>query len=182
MAQKKYEDYIEKIYDEFPDIDKESINDIVKYGLKKIHTHASTTQDIFLKMDRSSDPFYLYIGHQDKDKYKQNIRSKTKQHNKIRKLFKERHGTFDGFSYFGLTDEEFDLFNENKVIEKITTYKLIDETSIRRGVNHIFRTKLDIEDYDFWTKIVSNYKLNDCEYISKRNNSKFENIKTQELI
>jgi hypothetical protein len=102
MVQRKYEDYIDAVCEEFPDIDKESIIDVIEYGLKKIYWYATKCQDIFLKMDRSLDPFFLYIGHMDtsSDKNTQWIRIKREQHTKIRRLFKEKKKEFDGFSYF----------------------------------------------------------------------------------
>jgi predicted transcriptional regulator len=90
-------------------------------------------------------------------------------------LFKEKKKEFDGFSYFWLTDDEFKEFEEKGIIEKITIYKLIEETDIRYRVNHIFKTKLDLEDYKHWSIIKYNYTRDKCEYLKNMNKNE-ENI------
>ena len=128
-------------------------------------------------MDRSSDPFFLYIGYNDssKDKNKQWIRSKREEHTKLRSLFKEKKKEFDGFSYFGLTDKEFEEFEKSGTLEKITMYKLLEECTIRYKVNHVFRTKLELEDYTHWSIIKYNYERDKCEYLENINNNEKNN-------
>lgn len=174
MAQKKYEDYLERIYSKFPDIDQKSIDNIIEHGLKRIHYFAKRCQDIYIRSDNNDLPFYMYIGFKDQNKsLDQFCRSKRAQHRKIRILFKEKKIPFEEFSYFGLTNEEFEEFNKNGLIPRIIIYKILEESYIRSNVSHIFKTKIEFGEMETWFAVRHNFERINAEYILKREGLEF---------
>ena len=138
MAQKKYEDFAQRLYKEFPDIEESSIDSLADYGLKRIYHYIKTGEDVFLK----DAHFFTFIGESKKDSETQWVGSKLKEHSKRRKMFKEKGESWDGWHYFGLTTMENDEFLEKLQLSEVNMYKLIKECAIRRDVKFIYRTKL----------------------------------------
>lgn len=178
MLQRNYEDFAKKLYAEFPDIEESSIDDIADYGLKRIYHYIKNGEDVFLKDSK----FFAFIGESKKDSEAQWNESKLKEHSKRRKMFKETGKHWDGWHYFGLTQEENEEFSEKGVISEINLYKLIKESAIRKGIKFIYRTKLGYtipENEILWMEKRENYKREDCEiseegtiWLNKRNKIK----------
>lgn len=135
MLQKKYEDYLKEVYKLFPDIEETSIKEIIEYGLKKMHYYIKKGNEIFLRGKSS----LLFIGAGEKESAKQLVNSTIKEHTKYRRLFLDKKQPWDGFYYFGLTEEENNNFIDNKKI--VDLYKLMNECAIRTGIKYIYRIK-----------------------------------------
>lgn len=174
---RKYEDYIDRLHDEFPDVNIESLHSVLKWGLRRIYHFSTILQDIMIKMDNVSQPFFMYIGFTDSpDRLRQIIRSKNNQHKKLRRLFKEKKLPLDDNYYFGLTDQEYNDYKSN-IDFRISLYKLVKETHIRKKVNHIFKINIP-EELDWRIDRITS-ELTNSEYILKREESGFEPLTKQ---
>lgn len=137
MLQKKYEDYLEEMYKLFPDVEEKSIQNIIEYGLKKIHSYVKGNNEILMKDQET----ILFIGPTEKESVQQSINSAIKEHIKYRRLFLDQKIVWDGFHYFGLTEAENVLFKKNKL--SVDLYKLMNECSIRLGIKYIYKINLN---------------------------------------
>lgn len=140
MLQKKYEDYLEEVYKLFPDVEESSIKNVIEYGLKKVHYYIKKGNEILL---RGKDSL-LFIGDAERESSRQLINSTIKEHTKYRRLFLDKKQPWDGFYYFGLTEEENCKFIKDKLI--VNLYKLINECTIRTGIKYVYKIKLNISD------------------------------------
>jgi len=138
MAQRKYEDFAQRLYKEFPDIEETAIDVLADYGLKRIYHYTKTGEDVFLK----DAHFFTFIGASKKDSEAQWVESKVKEHSKRRKMFKEKGENWDGWHYIGLTQLENEEFLENSILPEVNLYKLFKESVIRKDIKFIYRTKL----------------------------------------
>lgn len=136
MLQKKYEDYLNQIYELYPDIEESSIRDILEFGLKKLYNYVREGNDIFLKV--LSD--YVFIGNPSKESLNQWNVSKLKEHNKRRRLFLDSKEEWDGYHYFGLTALENASFQTTPIT--IQMYKIRKECTIRKDISYIYRINL----------------------------------------
>ena len=136
MLQKKYEDYLSQMYELFPDIEEESIQSIIVYGLKKIYDLVKIGSDVLMKDQENS----IFIGTSIKASLEQQIASKLKEHSKLRRLFLDKKQPWDGYHYFGLTEEENEEFKTTPKI--VTLYKITKECSIRSKVKYVYKINL----------------------------------------
>lgn len=163
MLQKKYEDYAKRLYEKFPLIEEKTLDVIADFGLKKLYSYVRNGGDMFLK-DRE---FYLFIGSSLPPSKEQYIKSKFKQHGKIRRLFKDSKVPWNRWHYFGLTELENKEFVENGFLPIITLYKLRKECSIRRDIKYVYKTNLEYtlpEKEIRWLEKRENIKIENCEY------------------
>lgn len=174
MIQRKYEDYAERLYEEFPNVDKKSIDSIVIHGLKRIAYFIKLKQDIMLETNNKINSFYLYIGKVDTkiQQIPQYIRSKYAEHTKLRRLEKEKKIKHDGTYYFGLTEEE----NSLEILPSVNLYKIEKECTIRNNVKYIYKTKFDDNK---WCVKQNNFDKNKAELISTRNIKQYEKDSTE---
>lgn len=136
MLQKKYEDYLEELYKLYPDIQEDSIKNIIEFGLKKLYSYVREGNDIFLRYKKD----YMFIGHTSQESSSQWKASKLREHNKIRRLFLDKKEVWDGHHYIGLTVEENEEFQEVPI--KVTLYKLCKECSIRKQIKYVYKIDL----------------------------------------
>jgi len=162
MLQKKYEDFAEKLYAEFPDIEEKTIDDIANYGLKKIYQYVKTGEDILLRERK----FYTFIGNWKKESLNQWIDSKVKEHHKKRKMFSDAKEIWDGWHYIGMTEDENTEFCKIGYLPTINLYKLIKECAIRKNIKYIYKTKLGYtcpQNKILWMEKRENYSKELCE-------------------
>lgn len=162
MLQKKYEDYLEKMYELFPDVEEDSIKAIIEHGLKKLYDCVKTGNDIIMK-DKESD---VFIGWKTQSSVTQWIRSKMKEHTKRRRIFLDQKIPWDRWHYFGLTEKENDEFTKTGEISSIHLYKILKESIIRKDIKYVYRTDLGYslpENIVPWREMKDNIKLVDCE-------------------
>lgn len=136
MLQKKYADYLEEMYKLFPDVEEGSIQHIIEWGLKKMHQYLKTGSDLLFRDFETS----LFMGNSIKESPEQLVNSAVKEHEKYRRMFLDKKQPWDGYHYFGLTEEENIDFQKNKKI--VTLYKIMKESAIRKGVRYIYRIDL----------------------------------------
>ena len=164
--------YYDKIKERWPELTNKQIEKIVKRGLFSLYMYNLYGGDVLLKNPK----YTMYFGKLFKSdlifyKYWQ-IKWKIK----LRIKYKKARTKYDGYYYFGLTDE---LFKEYKSKIKSTgrrrekfhfdflkLYKILDECLLHRELKHIFRIKYP-EDCGF-TMYKRDYEARNFDYIYKR--------------
>lgn len=172
------EKYYEKVKEQFPDLTYREIDKIIKFGLRSFFINCGYGGDILL----SSPNFRLYCGKLFKKPDIWNRYRVLKKSIKERIKYKRHKTKFDGYYYFGLSDEQFRQFKENfkptgmgqkskgKRRLKVTfhhlkAYKILEECKAH-NYRHIFRLQFDIDvGFTFYKET---YTTRYYQYILKR--------------
>ena len=181
------EKYYEKVKERFPDLTYREIDTIVKFGLRSLFINCGYGGDILLR----SLNFTMYIGKIFKDKLKFAKYRILKESIKLRIKYKRAKTQWDGYYYFGLSEEEFQEYlnnfrelgqgNKSKgarrrktIFSKIKCYKLLEECKIHPIYKHIFKLKYP-EDvgFTFWKE---NYATYNAQYILRKKENNWEEI------
>ena len=183
------EKYYEKVKERFPDLTYREIDTIVKFGLRSLFINCGYGGDILLK----APYFTMYIGRFFSDAklfWKYRV---LKESIKLRIKYKRAKTEWDGYYYFGLSDEEYqeylsENFKPRKTnqglhrtkfrFKKIKCYKLLEECQLYPIFKHIFRLKYP-EDvgFSFWKE---NYATYNAQYILRKNNNNWETIEIKD--
>ena len=112
MELKKVQDYYEELYKLYPTIPKRDIKRIMQFGLKSFLMHNNYGCDILLQ----SPTLWLYCGKLMKDPIQYFEYYKQKMITKIRINHKRLNIPWDGYYYFGLTQNQYSkyLVQKNK--------------------------------------------------------------------
>ena len=167
------EKYYDKIQERFPDLSKKQIDRIVKFGLRSYYNHNLYGGDVLNR----APYFTMYTGRLFGDNllfYKYWV---LKNRIKLRIKYRRNKVKYDGYYYFGLTEEEFQNYSKQfkktgrkkkKVtFDKIYAFKIKEECLIQHKHKHIFRLAYPA-DVGFVLKL-DNYTTRNCDYIFKRN-------------
>lgn len=183
------EKYYEKVKERFPDLTYREIDIIVKFGLRSLFINCGYGGDILLK----SPYFTMYIGKIFRDS-KMFLKYKLLKHSiKLRIKYKRAKTQWDGYYYFGLSEDEFQEYlsnfrntgmgNKSKgarrrkiTFKKIKCYKILEECLIHPTNKHIFKLKYP-EDvgFVFWKE---NYATYNAQYIMRKKENGWETIET----
>lgn len=167
------EKYYPKIKERFPDLRMKQIERIVKFGLRSYYTINLYGGDVLLK----SPYFTMYTGKMFKSNLVFYQYWKIKYKIKLRIKYRRSKQEYDGFYYFGLTDE---LYNEYKSLlkptgrrrqkftfKKVYLYKILDECLLDRRFKHIFKVAYPTDiGFRFFKEELH---TKDFEYILRRN-------------
>lgn len=166
------DDYVDKVAEKFPTIPKKSIRRILEFGSRSFYANTYYGGDILLK----SPYFTLYCGNVHNNNmtfYRYWI---LKYKIKYRILYIRRKKIYDGYYYFGLTEENYQAYKQHlrsktKRRQKITfkdlyTFKLLEECILWRHYEHFFRIPIK-EEGRFVIKF-DELTTRDAEYIGKR--------------
>ena len=181
------EKYYEKVKERFPELTYREIDTIVKFGLRSLFINCGYGGDILLK----APYFTMYIGKIFKDKLKFVKYKILKQSIKLRIKYKRAKTQWDGYYYFGLTEDEFQEYlnnfriygqgNKSKgarrrkiTFPKIKCYKILEECKIHPIYKHIFKLKYP-EDvgFTFWKE---NYATYNAQYILRKKDYEWEEV------
>ena len=167
------EKYYDKIKERFPELSYKQIDKIIKKGLRSFYLTNLYGGDVLLK--HQSYAMYtgrLFLSNLTFHKY-----WRVKWKIKLRIKYKREKTKYDGYYYFGLTDERFQEFQSNfkskgrrRVKVRFTNlmmYKILDECLLHTEYKHIFKIEYP-EDCGF-TMYKENYEARNFEYILKRN-------------
>jgi len=168
-----YEDYISRLHSEFPEIDERSIKSILQFGTGKMLYYKRYNIDLFLRDDVNLK-FYMYIGDITKDPYKRNGIYFRKKRRKLRHMYSIDKEKYDGYFYFGLTDDEHKCFQDNCVLDRVIYYKLHKEAQVKPTVRHIYRVA--IEDSKKWFLIKENHEERYAEYLQTKCGNEFKYV------
>ncbi len=156
-----YKKYLDTLHEEFPDVDKKSIRDVVRHGLTMMGIFKERDFDIYLNNNREN--LYYYFGkatHNMDDRYERHYKKIRK---KLRLIYRLKKTIYSGYYYFALNDERYAKYLAKEPIDIVYLYKIQEESDMAKKNKHKFRIKMD-EVPDFFIK-KENYETNFAEYI-----------------
>lgn len=185
MQVKTINDYFEILYAKYPNVPKEDIRRILKYGWKSLYLHNSYGGDIFIQDNNT----WCYIGTLTNNPLKHFEYYKRKLATKIRILYKRKKIEWDGYYYFALTDNQYNNYlsqkhktgrpKKNFIFEDVILYQILDECKISEGnKKYIFRIPyISRVNYKFF---IEKLKTDKAELIITRDPLKFKDILVNE--
>lgn len=173
MEIKKVNDYYDKVQEEFPDLDKKEIEKILKHGLRSMYLINTFGGDVLFKNKR----YTMYMGalFLDMKKFWEYWRHKLSL--KLRILYKRRKNIYDGYYYFGLSEEDYIKYGLDKkkgrksiTFDKIYVYKIMEESFLDVDRKYFF--KLVVKEEGSFKMALENFKTNQFSLIAKRDSDK----------
>lgn len=170
---KTIKDYYEVIQQKFPLIPASDLHKILNFGWKSLYLVNSYGGDVLIKGSK----FWFYIGQLHFNSLNHFNYYKIKLCNKMRVLYKRREFQWDGYYYFGLSEERYQQFVNTKKkrgrprkhydFGNIYLYKLKDECLIRESaLKYFFRIPYPV-DMGF-TLYYDDLKTDKAEFILER--------------
>lgn len=167
------EKYYDKVKEKWPELTKKQIDKIIKRGLRSLYLYNLYGGDVLLKHKK----YTMYFGRLFYSNLVFYKYWKIKWKIKLRIQYKKHKTQYDGYYYFGLTDELFKEYR-SKIkpkgrrrrrykFEKLMLFKILDECLLQHQFKHIFRIRYP-EDCGF-TMYKTEYLASDFDYILKRN-------------
>lgn len=178
---KTIKDYYSSVHELFPRIPTSDLQKILNFGWKSLYLINSYGGDVLI----SSEDFWFYIGALTNDSLKHFEYYKKKLRNKIRIMYKRKKIAWNGYYYFGLSDERYTNFINSKKKKgrprkfydfgNIILYKTWDECSIAESnLKYFFKIPYPIDmGFSFYSQ---NLKTDKAEFLLERDPLKFENI------
>lgn len=170
-----YDRYLDQVCSEYPDVDKKAIAKLVRHGLGMIGYMASENLDVML--NHNLDKYYFYIGRIIVDPYDRRKWCTKQLPKKSRLLHSLSKVPHDGYYYFSLTDEQYELHKEGLPIPLLRLYKLRDELGVVYKGAYDFRIPRIGKS---WKIIEYKYDTKDAEYLRKRDAKGSESINDAE--
>lgn len=160
MKIKYVRDYLDQVHERFPEMNKTEINRILLYGFKMFYALNNFGADIILA-EKKYLKYLMYTGrlYNRFDLYYKY--SLIKYSIKYRILDRRKKKEWDGYYYFGMTDEMYRFYEsqedeENKIFENIMLYRLLDELKTHNQYKHYFKVKYD--EYKGYKFFLENYE------------------------
>lgn len=164
MKVKYVKDYLDQVHERFPEMDKKEINKILLYGFKVFYALNNFGADIILS-EKKYLKFLMYTGrlYNRFDLYYKY--SLIKYAVKYRIMDRRKKTEWDGYYYFGMTDEMYRFYEsqedeEVKIFENIMLYRLLEELKTHNQYKHYFKVKYD--KYKGYKFFLENYETSDA--------------------
>jgi len=161
--------YYDKVLEKFPGISRKQLDKIIKHGCCSLYLYNLYGGDVLLKIPGK---YIMYFGKLFNDSLLFTKYALIKWKIKLRIKYWQNKTQFDGYYYFGLTDELFKewhnsrLRNKGKHFERIKFYKILDECTHDRRYNHFFR--MPYPEFCGFTMYKEDYIARNIEYIYRR--------------
>lgn len=164
MKIKYVKDYVDQVHERFPKLEREEINKILLYGFKSYYILNNNGADVILK-DTRNLKFLMYTGNLFRRfdlYYKYSL---FKYAVKYRILDKRKRKEWDGYYYFGMTDEMYRFYESQegedvKIFENIMLYRLMEELKTHNQYKHYFKVKY--EEYKGYKTFLENYETSNA--------------------
>lgn len=101
-------DYLPRLYEEFPDIPKKDIRKIVEYGWRLIYIATLCGCDI--QIYSQTNNFWIYIGQLTKNSLRHFFYYKNKLLRKFRFMYKRLYPETDEYYYFSISKQEYEQY------------------------------------------------------------------------
>lgn len=158
MQLKYIEDYYDAIKERFPDLEISEIERILKHGFRSFYTVNNHGADVIIKSPKLFG-FTMYFGKLFNNKQYTSLYSTIKYRIKYRIQYKRKKPIWDGYYYFGLTEEENEKYIPKKkgrfknkiVFEELSLYKIVDEVFLTKRYKYFYKIKMD-KDSGFFLK------------------------------
>ena len=172
MKIKYIEDYYDQVKEKFPDLETWEIDQILKHGMRSIYQLCSQGADVRLRSRKYRMVMYfgkLFVNPVIRNKY--NI---IKWRIKLRIKYFFKKPIWDGYYYFGLTEEQYNKYIPKKkgrikkkiVFDEIYAYKIKEESLLFKQCKYFFKLKMPEEvGLVFYEK---NFATRNIEMFAKR--------------
>ena len=182
---KTLKDYLEQVYEAFPQVQKRDINTILVFSWKSLYLHNSYGGDTIM----IDNGFWLYIGNLKKDPMDHFFYYIRKLTVKLRVLYRRKRKEWDGYYYFALSNTQYQHYLDQKKkrgrprkyfnFGSVYLYEILDECKINEYYKkYIFRipyiSKLKIKQF------VRDLTSDKAELIITREPLKFKDISVEE--
>lgn len=182
---KTLKDYLEQVYEAFPQVQKRDINTILVFSWKSLYLHNSYGGDTII----IDNGFWLYIGNLKKDPMDHFFYYIRKLTVKLRVLYRRKRKEWDGYYYFALSNTQYQHYLDQKKKKgrprkyfnfgTVYLYEILDECRINEYYKkYIFRipyiSKLKIKQF------VRDLTSDKAELIITREPLKFKDISVDE--
>ena len=182
---KTLKDYLEQVYEAFPQVQKRDINTILVFSWKSLYLHNSYGGDTIM----IDNGFWLYIGNLKKDPMDHFFYYIRKLTVKLRVLYRRKRKEWDGYYYFALSNTQYQHYLDQKKkrgrprkyfnFGSVYLYEILDQCRINEYYKkYIFRipyiSKLKIKQF------VRDLTSDKAELIITREPLKFKDISVEE--
>lgn len=173
MELKQLQDYYDQVKERFPDLEMWEIDKILKHGMRSFYMVNVYGADVLLK----HKSFTMYFGKLFRNNLIFYKYWRLKHKIKLRIKWKRDKRRWDGYYYFGLTEEDYQSYFKNKKgrikkkvnIQKLYGYKIPEECFLDQKFKYFFKFKH--EDVGF-TLYYDEYLTRNVEYIGYRDKNK----------
>lgn len=172
-----YKDYMDKLQELYPDIDRKSLGAVVRHGMSMLTYLANRDIDVQL---RSNTGFWCFIGYPTNRPKKILERTFRKRKQKQRLMYRLRNTKYSGYRYLCLGEENYQKHLRGEPQEKAQLVKIAEEAGLVFGICYILRVKSDIEEP--WVLRIPNYDTTGAELVNIRNKAKKYEAKNKKHI
>ena len=130
-----YNDYINILKDEFPELSEKSIKDILKHGFKNYIRYNATGADVLIR-DTKVNKIVAYCGEFRKNLLNMMKYNNKKWHIKEKLLYDMQNTLYDGFYYFGLDEKDGGEFI--KKLKRKGDFITIYKTHFRQSLQDLY--------------------------------------------
>lgn len=190
----RLDDYVYKVQEQFPEFSIEDLRYILKFGSNKLYKLIYSGADVLICSKITNFMFKILFGRITFQSIAHKVRYVLKKYAlKIRIAFKRKNLKWDGYYYFGLTDEQYDYYKsqinpwfkdpikikkryKNKTFDygDVILYAFLEECLLNIKYTYIFRIKY----YSFFTfkYYAKSFKTKYAECLYKRTLDGYENM------
>ena len=173
MELKQIQDYYDQVKEQFPDLEMWEIDKILKHGMRSFYMVNVYGADVLLKHKN----FTMYFGKLFRNNLIFYKYWRLKHKIKLRIKWKRDKRQWDGYYYFGLTEENYQSYFKNKKgrikkkinIQKLYGYKIPEECFLDQKLKYFFKFKH--EDVGF-TLYYEEYLIRNIEYVGYKDKNK----------
>ena len=175
MQLKYIEDYYDKIKERFPDLEMWEIEKILKHGMQSFFWLNANGGDVIIKSPKNG--FTMYFG-----KLFNNMDLRGRYYNikwkiKLRIKYLGKKPIWDGYYYFGLSEEEYQRLipkKNGRIKNKITfetmqAFKIKEEAFLMKPWKYFFRLKEDEDTGLVFRK--KNYSTRNIDLVAIRDST-----------
>lgn len=163
---KEIDDYLDTLEEKYPHITRDELKKVLEYGFYTFYMLNKKGGDIQIR-----NPKYVsYCGKMFLDGHKRSLYNSHKERVKLRMKYEYAKETYNGVYYFGLTDEEWELY-KSKILSKkhnkkitfkdLKLYKIKEECFLGKDRRYFFALNYPIDVGWFFIKekiTTSNFK------------------------
>lgn len=183
---KNIKDYYEQMYETYPDVPKQDIQRICKFGFRQLYLLNSYGADVLMQ---DNNGFWCYIGRAHKDSIKYFKYYVRKLCIKLRVLYKRKKIPWDGYYYFSLSKSQYENYMSQKKSKgrpkkrfnygTVIMYQILDECKVQQYCcPYIFRVPFPY--YIRYKFFKSDFISDKAELIITREPLKFRDILVNE--
>lgn len=180
MKLTKIDDYVDAVWEQHPDLTKDEIKRILKYGWKMILQYVSFGNDVSIISPKN----FFFIGKIPSSALATFNTYCYKLALRIQYMFRRTKAEWDGYYYFARTENQYiDYLKQKKrkykIFQNVMLYRLLEECKItEHSKPYIFRLA---EDKTAWFhKFYKEIKTENAELIIQRDPLKMKDLLTSE--